>query len=178
MRDQVMSEDQDWNVVVNDEEQYSIWPCERELPPGWREAGFRGLRTACLEWIEREWTDMRPRSLRERMAADAAKPPETPQEPARPAGPSLVDRLCAQEQSAYLELYGGTLAIRLEQGLVHVCLPDTRGGTTLGVSLVNHQVTGESIQFLGTLSLDFVTLRCHGQFDLSSNKGQMDFNRQ
>ncbi|WP_030231556.1 MbtH family protein [Streptomyces sp. NRRL S-350] len=56
--------DLDYKVVVNDEEQYSIWPEDREVPPGWRDAGARGKKPDCLEWIERNWTDMRPKSLR------------------------------------------------------------------------------------------------------------------
>jgi MbtH protein len=51
-------------VVVNDEEQYSLWPAERELPAGWREEGTRGTREACLDHIEAVWTDMRPLSVR------------------------------------------------------------------------------------------------------------------
>ena len=51
-------------VVVNDEEQYSIWEQGGALPPGWRAEGFAGGRDACLAHIEREWTDMRPRSVR------------------------------------------------------------------------------------------------------------------
>ena len=68
-----MSEQQsDWQdgtlkVVVNDEEQYSIWPVERDNPPGWRDAGQTGTKAECLAYIERVWTDMRPRSLREAM---------------------------------------------------------------------------------------------------------------
>jgi MbtH protein len=53
-------------VVVNDEEQYSIWPTDRPLPPGWRDGGHRGDRASCLEHIDRVWTDMRPLSLRTR----------------------------------------------------------------------------------------------------------------
>jgi len=59
-------------VVVNDEEQYSIWPVKKELPPGWREAGKRGSKDECLGYIETVWTDMRPLSLRKRME-EAAK---------------------------------------------------------------------------------------------------------
>jgi MbtH protein len=59
--------DLDYKVVLNDEEQYSIWPADRENPAGWREAGKQGPKPDCLEWIERTWTDMRPRSLREAM---------------------------------------------------------------------------------------------------------------
>ena len=58
-------------VVVNDEEQYSIWLADRELPAGWRAEGKSGTKDECLAHIGEVWTDMRPRSLRERMAADA-----------------------------------------------------------------------------------------------------------
>ncbi|WP_406161770.1 MbtH family protein [Streptomyces canus] len=51
-------------VVMNDEEQYSIWPVTRELPAGWRREGTVGSREACLEHIEAVWTDMRPLSVR------------------------------------------------------------------------------------------------------------------
>ena len=51
-------------VVVNDEEQYSIWPADRELPLGWNSTGFVGTRTACMDYIREYWTDMRPRSTR------------------------------------------------------------------------------------------------------------------
>lgn len=51
-------------VVVNGEEQYSIWPEYRALPAGWREGGASGTREACLSHIEQVWTDMRPLSLR------------------------------------------------------------------------------------------------------------------
>jgi MbtH protein len=51
-------------VVVNGEEQYSLWPAHQELPTGWRAEGTRGSRQACLDHIERVWTDMRPLSQR------------------------------------------------------------------------------------------------------------------
>lgn len=47
-------------VVVNDEEHYSIWPADRDLPAGWRSTGFVGTRTACMDYIREYWTDMRP----------------------------------------------------------------------------------------------------------------------
>jgi MbtH protein len=50
-------------VVVNGEEQYSIWAEETPLPPGWRPTGFSGSRQDCLAHIEQVWTDMRPLSL-------------------------------------------------------------------------------------------------------------------
>jgi MbtH protein len=54
-------------VVVNHEEQYSIWPDYKEIPAGWRATGFSGLKPACLTYIEGVWTDMRPLSLRQKM---------------------------------------------------------------------------------------------------------------
>lgn len=56
-----------YRVVCNDEEQYSIWPADRELPPGWHAEGTTGSRAECLDHIGRVWTDMRPASLRRRM---------------------------------------------------------------------------------------------------------------
>lgn len=56
--------DDDFLVVCNDEEQYSIWFADRELPPGWRPIDFRGSREECLGHIETVWTDMRPASVR------------------------------------------------------------------------------------------------------------------
>jgi MbtH protein len=54
-------------VVRNDEEQYSIWPQDREPPGGWCDQGFAGTKAECLARIAAVWTDMRPRSLREYM---------------------------------------------------------------------------------------------------------------
>lgn len=60
-------DDRQYTVVMNDEEQYSIWLADRELPPGWHDAGFSGQKSQCLEHINEVWTDMRPKSLRARM---------------------------------------------------------------------------------------------------------------
>jgi MbtH protein len=65
-----MFDDEDsriYAVVVNDEEQYSIWPDDRELPAGWRREGTTGPKNDCLSHIEEVWTDMRPLSLRKWM---------------------------------------------------------------------------------------------------------------
>ncbi|MFJ9107686.1 MbtH family protein [Streptomyces sp. NPDC102283] len=51
-------------VVVNDEEQYSLWPVDRPLPAGWRAEGSTGTRQECLDRIEAIWTDLRPLSAR------------------------------------------------------------------------------------------------------------------
>ncbi|CAE6737906.1 MbtH family protein [Paraburkholderia nemoris] len=61
-----------FNVVINHEEQYSIWPDYKDVPAGWRLAGKQGKKEECLAWIDQVWTDMRPLSLRQAMDADVA----------------------------------------------------------------------------------------------------------
>ena len=61
-------DDRQYTVVVNHEEQYSIWPTGREIPAGWDEVGTIGSKAECLDYINEVWTDMRPKSLRERMS--------------------------------------------------------------------------------------------------------------
>jgi MbtH protein len=61
----------EYQVVVNDEEQYSINPTHLPVPAGWRAAGVEGEKQVCLDWIEQHWTDMRPASLRRRMSQQA-----------------------------------------------------------------------------------------------------------
>ena len=56
-----------YKVVLNHEEQYSIWPADRENPLGWSYAGKTGTKTECLAYIKDVWTDMRPLSLRKQM---------------------------------------------------------------------------------------------------------------
>jgi MbtH protein len=53
-----------YRVVVNHEEQYSIWPTFKEIPAGWKDAGKQGSKAECLAYIQEVWTDMRPLSLR------------------------------------------------------------------------------------------------------------------
>jgi len=62
-----------FKVVINDEEQYSIWPAYKsKIPGGWREVGKEGLKAECLAYIETHWTDMRPLSLRKAMDGQGA----------------------------------------------------------------------------------------------------------
>lgn len=60
-----------YKVVMNHEEQYSIWPAHRDNPLGWNDVGKSGLKADCLAYIEEVWTDMRPLSLRKAMEEDA-----------------------------------------------------------------------------------------------------------
>ena len=54
----------DWIVLINDEEQYSLWPASNAMPAGWRAVGPRGSKAETLAYVESCWVDMRPRSLR------------------------------------------------------------------------------------------------------------------
>lgn len=56
-----------YKVVLNHEEQYSIWPALRENAPGWRDEGKNGTREECLAYIKEVWTDMRPLNVRKKM---------------------------------------------------------------------------------------------------------------
>lgn len=64
--------DAPYQVLVNDEGQYSLWPHFAAVPPGWHVAHGPDDRQACLDHIETHWTDLRPKSLIEAMEADAA----------------------------------------------------------------------------------------------------------
>ena len=61
------TEEGQFDVVINDEEQYSIWPSRLPIPPGWHAVGFQGTHADCVEYVDRTWTDMRPKSLRVHM---------------------------------------------------------------------------------------------------------------
>ncbi|WP_330299315.1 MbtH family protein [Streptomyces sp. NBC_00503] len=56
-------------VVVNDEDQHSLWPGFREVPAGWRVVFGAAGRAECLQYVEENWTDLRPKSLQSAMAA-------------------------------------------------------------------------------------------------------------
>ena len=56
-----------FRVLINDEEQYSLWPASKDIPPGWHSVHGPDGKNACLAYVEANWTDMRPKSLREAM---------------------------------------------------------------------------------------------------------------
>ena len=62
-----------YTVVVNHEEQYSIWPAEKTIPAGWNSVGKTGPKQDCLAYVKEVWTDMRPLSLRKKMEEASAK---------------------------------------------------------------------------------------------------------
>lgn len=60
-------------VVVNDEEQYSVWPTFKAIPAGWRQVGTKGSKQQCLDYIESVWTDITPKSVREAIQKQRAE---------------------------------------------------------------------------------------------------------
>ena len=64
-----MEEARVYKVVVNHEEQYSVWPADRKNPRGWKDAGKSGTQAQCQSYIRKVWTDMRPLSIRQELDA-------------------------------------------------------------------------------------------------------------
>lgn len=58
-----------FHVLVNDEEQHSLWPSFKEIPAGWHSVFGPTTRQQALDYVEREWTDLRPKSLRDAMSS-------------------------------------------------------------------------------------------------------------
>jgi uncharacterized protein YbdZ (MbtH family) len=181
-----------YKVVVNHEEQYSIWPAERENPLGWNDVGKSGLKQECLDYIEEVWTDMRPLTLRKQMA-EAAQRPEPPP-PAVPSdalvadtitGDELVDRLSEGEHpvEAVLRLEKTARALKesIDRGYVHIKFTNTKGGTELGCSLDNDlsdlsqadfEAPNGAVHLVGRLTLNYVKVRCIADIDLKTLVGQ------
>lgn len=163
-----------YRVVVNHEEQYSIWPTEKDVPNGWRGVGIEGPKQECLAYIEKVWTDMRPLSLRKHLEELAKNPPAPVSQDSEIATlPSLVDRLCEGEHALIFncrpERTAQALKERLDMGYVHLKFTETRGGTELGVRLdsqasdwgaANFAEGTGTVRIVGDLTLDYVKVRC------------------
>jgi len=175
-----------YKVVVNNEEQYSIWPEYKENPLGWKDDGKVGPKAECLAYIKEVWTDMRPLSLRKKMGEMAKNPPPPPQpDPGRPREKSLVEKLSEGEHPVEVglrpertvELFKNAL----DRDYVHIRFTDTKGGTELGVRLERDacdfsQADFESgtgtVHLEGGLTLDYVKVRCIADVDLASLAGK------
>jgi len=184
-----------YKVVINDEEQYSIWPAMRPSPAGWRDAGRTGARADCLEFIRSVWTDMRPLSLRRIEEENRRRHDvlnvlgplrgEAPGDRSGAAmGSSLVTRLCRGENPV-IAIVRPTQTLqafreRLNIGYLHLAFTGTAGGTELGVRLDRKRVNtsdadlykGEGrVRLAGTLELDYVRLTCVANIDIATFDG-------
>lgn len=187
-------QDGDLRVVVNHEEQYSIWPMDRDIPAGWKEVGFTGNKKDCLEHIKKVWTDLRPLSLRTHMkeleensAIHTTKEPvgrDNDAEGSENTSRNLVDFLSAGDHPIELDIQSETkkaaLQKSIDQGYVVVRFLDTRGTTELGISLERDRcVLGNGnldtligrIQIVGTLRLNDERVRCLADINLEDCTG-------
>lgn len=173
-----------YKVVVNHEEQYSIWPVNKENPLGWQDAGKQGTKAECLAYIKEVWTDMRPLSLRQKMEEMAKNPPPPRQTSSEPAGESLVDRLCRGdhpvEADARPDNTVKTFKEAVDRGYVHIRFTDTKGGTNLGVNLDRAASDFSNSDFengtgtahiVGGLTLDYVKVICIADINLETLRG-------
>ncbi|HEX8720043.1 MAG TPA: MbtH family NRPS accessory protein [Pyrinomonadaceae bacterium] len=180
-----------YKVVVNHEEQYSIWPADRENALGWNDAGKSGTKAECLAYIEEVWTDMRPLSLRKQMEeyerrAAAGPDGEDPlPESEEPEQDDLLKRLSEADQNVEVSLRpersARALKERIDLGHVHIKFTGTRGGTELGVELDRDSVNLDqadfdgqkgSVHLEGGLTLNFVKVRCVADIDLATLAGK------
>ncbi len=176
-----------YKVVVNHEEQYSIWPDYKEIPLGWKDVRKVGLKPDCLAFIKEVWTDMRPLSLRKKMEEMVKNPPPPPPppDPNRPREKSLVDRLCEGghqvEASLRPEKTIKLFKEAIDRNYVHIKFTKTRGGTELGVRLdreacdfsqADFDQGSGAVHVEGNLTLDYVKVRCIADIDLATLEGK------
>ncbi len=175
-----------YKVVVNHEEQYSIWPEYKENPAGWNDVGKVGPKAECLAYIKEVWTDMRPLSLRKKMEEMANNPPPPPAPAeATEERESLVDRLSKGEHELVVstrpEISIGLFKEAIDRGYVHIKFTETQGGTELGVRLDKARCDFSEADFEegkgrahleGDLTLDYVKVRCVSDIDLGKLAGK------
>jgi uncharacterized protein YbdZ (MbtH family) len=177
-----------YKVVVNHEEQYSIWAVDRENPLGWRDVGKSGPKAECLAYIEEVWTDMRPLSLRKHME-EVARQPAPPMPPPSAhddtAEAPLVQRLAQGHHPIVAGLRPDksvkALQESIDRGYVHIKFTATKGGTELGVRLdtaacdfsrADFESPSGTVHLEGGLTLDYVKVRCIADIDLTTLEGQ------
>jgi uncharacterized protein YbdZ (MbtH family) len=175
-----------YKVVMNHEEQYSIWPDYKEIPRGWKHVGKTGPKAECLAYIKEVWTDMRPLSLRKKMEEFAKNPPPPPPPPDPNAPPrkSLVDKLCEGDHPIEVGLRPEKSVNRFKEAIdrdyVHIKFTQTQGGTELGFRLDRSASDFSAADFEngkgaahieGNLTLDYVKVKCVADIDLSNLAG-------
>jgi uncharacterized protein YbdZ (MbtH family) len=153
MAKQEVEDDVTYQVVINHEEQYSIWPDEKVRPLGWSSAGKTGTKAECLAYIEERWTDMRPLSLRREMERRTADPrtaePAASEPRSNDPREDLVTYLSQGDHPVEASAKSAEQFLdRIKAGYVNLKFTDTRGGTELGIKLDSGatDTTGADIQ--------------------------------
>jgi uncharacterized protein YbdZ (MbtH family) len=177
-----------YKVVVNHEQQYSIWPSDRANPLGWDDVGKSGRKAECLAHIEAVWTDMRPLSLRRRMEQAALCPRPQPEATGAATEPGAVDDLVQRlaagshpiKPSLRPEQTVGIFKACIDRGYLHINFPATQGETELGVRLDQNASDLSRADFenqtgtahlVGSLTLNYVKVRCLADIDLATLAG-------
>src|SRR4030095_1104141 len=173
-----------YKVVINHEEQYSIWPEYKENPLGWNDVGKVGPKAECLAYINEVWTDMRPLSLRKKMEEMAKNPPPPPPDPDRQRERNLVDALCEGDHPIEAKLRPEKTVKLFEEAIardyVHIKFTNTEGGSELGVRLdrdscdfskADFENGSGTVHIEGGLTLDYVRVKCVADLDLSNLEG-------
>jgi uncharacterized protein YbdZ (MbtH family) len=175
-----------YKVVMNHEEQYSIWPDYKEVPHGWKHVGKAGPKAECLAYIEQVWTDMKPLSLRTKMEELARNPPTPPPLPDRnaPLRKSLVDRLCEGDHAVEVGLRPERTVKLFKEAIdreyVHIKFTETRGGLELGFRLdrdtsdfsaADFENGKGTVHVEGHLTLNYVRVKSVADIDLGTLQG-------
>jgi len=181
--DEKATEEETIRVVVNHEEQYSIWPADRELPLGWRDGGKCGTKAECLAYIEEVWTDMRPLSLRRAMEKAAAEPKTFAEVAAKPQVEDARDDLVTYLATGDHPVQATSRSIedfrkRIESGFIYLKFTDTRGGTELGVELdpaatdagAAKELKG-NMRIVGSLTLNYRKVRLIADLAVDTLRG-------
>lgn len=181
MAEQGVEKDTIYRVVVNHEEQYSIWPEDRDCPLGWSDTGKTGAKAECLAYIEEVWTDMRPLSLRRAMEklAEAPAAPEAVRGEPRPSDPrdDLVTYLSQGDHPVQAAAGSAEQFLeRIKSGYVKIKFTDTRGGTELGVKLDAGAAAGAErqngeVHIASDLTLNYRRVRLTADVALETLKG-------
>jgi uncharacterized protein YbdZ (MbtH family) len=178
-----------YKVVINDEEQYSIWPADRENALGWTDAGSAGPKAECLAYIKEVWVDMRPLSLRKQMAEAAEQAARTPIDDRTtvdgpPEKDDLIQRLSELGQPLEVSLKSDSsvraFRERIDKGYVHIRFTGTNGGTELGFKLdadalnvgqADFENRTGNVHLEGGLTLNYQKVRCIADINLETLAG-------
>lgn len=165
-----------YEVVKNIEEQYSIWPQNKEVPSGWKKVGYSGEKDVCLKHIEQVWTDMRPLSLRKHIESMKTSS-RVNNERLQTDTESLVDLLLNKDVHAvslpYQPVDMPDFLDQLRSGICYIEFNEVFSQPQIAISLTseNYELNANYILFKGSLTLDLIPIQCHCKFDSKNFRG-------